>query len=165
MTKFLYLSFFIFSTLCFSQEIKLNKGDFEVNLGSTFSQGEIDVEAGFGAFLADYSLLRLDLGYSDTQPLDRSSLGVSLVRFFETRTYTIPYVGIGLGYVTITDGAEEDLSGAEFSLLLGLRYYLAENVGLNAEFKTAYATEEAYLDGAEPVDTDYGFRIGLSYLW
>jgi opacity protein-like surface antigen len=165
MKLYLSLLVFVFCTVGRAQDININKGDFEFNVASTINTGEISADVGLGGFVSDYVLLRLDLGYSDTKNLDQSSYGASLLRFFESRTYAIPYVGLGLGYVSLADAVEEDSSGVEFALLLGLRYYLAENVAINFEFKTAAATEDVFIDGDEPADADYSLGIGLSYLW
>lgn len=163
----LYISLlaFLFGTVGLAQDININKGDFELKLASAFDQGQFNVDAHFGAFVADYTQWRLDVGYTDTDFFTQSRAGVTALRFFETRTYTIPYVGLGLGYTSVDSPNGLENTGAEFSLILGLRYYLAENVALSTELKTAYATDDAYIDGTSVTDTDYRLGIGLSYLW
>jgi len=161
------LSFIVLLFLmpAFSQDIKISKGDFEANVSSILSRGEIDLETRFGAFIADYLQVGLDVGYTDTDFLSRLDLGVYGTRFFETRTYAIPYAGLGMGYSTLDGGGEGDFSGVSFSLLLGVRYYLAENVALNTEVRSAWATDKTFIDSDRAVDTEFSLRVGLSYLW
>jgi hypothetical protein len=148
-----------------AQEIKINKGDLELNLSTALNQGEVSADVHFGAFVSDYMLWRVDVGYMDTEFLSTTQAGLSAIRFFETRTYTLPYIGLGAGYNSLEGMSGVETSGVEMSLILGLRYYMAENVALNTEVKTAWSSEETFIDGSQTTDTDYRLRIGLSYLW
>lgn len=165
MKYILSLALFCLISELSAQDIKVSKGDFETNFSSVINRGEVALDLRFGAFVADYTQLGLKVGYSDTDFLTQSQLGVYLLRFFETRTYTLPYVGLGMGYTTLEADGAGDNSGVDFALILGLRYYIADNVALNTEFRSAWATDKTFIDSDRAVDTDFGLRIGLSYLW
>lgn len=155
---------FLFCTLQ-AQDLKLLKGDFEVEGRAAFDQRELAGEFRFGAFVRDYVQIGIDLTYSDTDRLNRFSLGTYFLWMFETNTYFLPYAGSGLSLSSLdVDGGVSD-SGLDFFLFAGLKYYVADNVSLNTEVKVSYSTAETFFDDDEVTNSDYGLRIGLSYYW
>jgi len=166
LTKILLVALCLFSfSWGTAQEIKILKGDMETNFSFSYDQGELGGDLKLGAFVSDYIQIGLEGGYQDTDFLTQTDLGIYLLRFFETGTYTLPYVGVGTGFASLDGSAGESNSGAAFSLILGLRYYLADNVALNTEFRSAWASGEAFIDGNSASDTEFSLGIGLSYLW
>lgn len=166
--KYLHaLIFLAFATLPITQaqEIKVNKGDLDTTFSATVDRGELGGDLRFGAFVSDYLQLGLEGGIQDTDFITQYDMGLYLIRFFETRTYMLPYVGLGMGFASLEGSTGESESGAAFSLILGLRYYLTDNVALNTEFRSAWASGEAFIDGNSASDSSFGLGIGLSYLW
>jgi opacity protein-like surface antigen len=155
----------LLSPLLDAQEIKAFKGDFETNVSALVNRGEIDLNLRLGAFTADFLQFGADVGYSDTNFLTQYELGVYGVRFIDTGTYTLPYVGLGLGYVSLEGDADEGNAGISTSLILGIRYYIADNVALNTEFRSAWASDKAFVDNDQAVDTQFSLGVGISYLW
>ena len=148
-----------------AQRLKLNKGDFEVAGSALFNAGELGGDLRFGAFLQDYVQGGLTLSYHDTDFATRTGIGFYGLYLFESRRYLLPYVGGGLGFSSIDiDGAASE-SGAEFTLLTGLKYYVADNVSLNTELAFGVSTADTYLGDDELKSTDITLRIGLSYFW
>ena len=158
---FLFLPFLSLS----AQQLHLNKGDFEVAGSAAFNSGELGGDLRFGAFVADYLQIGLEVEYRDTDLATRTGAGLYAIRLFETRTYLLPYAGAALGLGSLdVDGGDSE-SGAEFTLLTGLKYYLADNVSLNTELRFGAGTGDTYLSDDEKNSTDVSLRIGLSYLW
>lgn len=165
MKKLLFICI-LFSVFCLqAQEIKINKGDFEVAASGEFNQAVLGGQIRFGSFVADYIQLGVDLVYYDTERVNRFSLGTFMSYTFETQTYLLPYVGGKLALSSLDPEEGEGESGLDFTLLFGLKYFVADNVSLNTELHLGYAAADTYIDGDEATDTDYGVTIGLSYYW
>lgn len=109
----------------------------------------------------------MEVGYTDTEFTSQTEIGLYLIRYFETNTYTIPYLGIGLGYGALSSDAndEVDFSGATFAIITGIRYYISDNVAINTELRGVYGSDEIFIDGTESTDSDFRIGIGFTYLW
>lgn len=165
-TRFTLFALCLFVTAVASaQQIKVNKGHFDATGSAVLSPGVIGLDARFGAFVRDYRQVGFELGYNDTDPLSQTSIGAYYLHFIETNTYTLPYVGGGLGYNGLDADSGSDASGYALSLILGIRYYLTSSVALNTEFRAAWSSDETFIDGDEPSDTDFRLGVGLTYLW
>lgn len=150
-----------------AQRLKLNKGDFEVSGSALFNSGELGGEIRFGAFPADYIQGGIELEYHETDLASRTGISFYGIYLFETRMYLIPYAGGKLGFGSLdveVEGGESD-SGAELSLLVGLKYYFADNVSLNTELTFGVGTGDTFLSDDEVNSTDVGLRVGLAYTW
>lgn len=159
-----FFTLFFFCTI-HAQDLKLQKGDFEVAGSASLNQAQLDGNLRFGAFVMDYVQWGIDLGYQDNDLLNRFSLGTYVYWMYETQTYVLPYVGAGISLSSLdVDGGESD-SGVDFSLFFGFKYYVAYNVSLNTEFKVAYGSASTFIDDNKSSSSDYGIRVGLSYYW
>lgn len=165
MKRFLFIFTLFFFCNLHAQDLKLQKGDFEVTGSGTFNQAKLAGDLRFGAFIMDYLQLGIDLGYQDTDILNRFSLGTYVYWMFETQTYFLPYVGSGISLSSLEGDSGFSDSGLDFSLFFGLKYYLADNVSLNTEFKGAFSSAETFIKDNEASSSDYGITIGLSYYW
>ncbi|MDA3873385.1 MAG: hypothetical protein PF795_05445 [Kiritimatiellae bacterium] len=148
-----------------AQQLKLNKGDFEVATSAMFNRAELSGNVRFGAFVMDYVQLGLDVGYQDTDFFSRSSLAAYVMALVETRTYFLPYYGGGLYYSSLDPNAGETFSGLDFRVFGGVKYYMADNVSLNTELTIGYSTDDTYIKDSETNSSDIGIQVGISYLW
>jgi opacity protein-like surface antigen len=150
-----------------AQQLKLNKGDFEIATSGMFNRAEFSGDFRFGAFIADYVQLGLDIGYVDTDFFTRYSLGAYIMGLVETRTYFLPYYGLGLAFSSLEPAIEgsRSSSGLDFKLFGGVKYYVADNVSLNTELGVGFSTENTYIKDSSTTSSDISLRVGLSYLW
>lgn len=162
----LFLCLFMFFTLSLpAQQLKLNKGDFEVATSALFNRAELSGNVRFGAFIQDYLQLGLDAGYQNTDFFTRTSLGAYIMALVETRTYFLPYYGGGLYYSSLDPNVGGSLSGLDLRVFGGVKYYMADNVSLNAELTIGYSTDDTYIKDSETNSSDIGVQVGISYLW
>ena len=155
------------STAAFAQQIKLNQGDQDITFSAAFNSGELGADLRWGRFFQDYFQYGVEIGYADDDFVSQTGIGLYLLRYFETNTYTIPYLGVGLGYGALSSDAndEVDFSGGAFALIFGIRYYIADNVAINTELRGAAGTDDIFIDGSEGADSDFSLNIGFTYLW
>ncbi len=165
MKKLLLISALFLTFSLQAQDLKLNKGDFEVSGSGEFNQAVLGGGVRFGSFVADYVQLGVDLTYYDTDLVNRFSLGTYMLYMFETQTYALPYVGGKIALSSLEPDAGENESGLDFTLLFGLKYYVADNVSLNTEVHVGYSSAETYIDNDEATSSDYGVTLGISYYW
>jgi len=148
-----------------AQQVKLNKGDFEIATSGLLDQSELGGTLRFGAFVQDYIQIGLDLEYQGNDFLDRFSVGAFGLMLIETETYLLPYVGGSLSLASLNPDGDSGNSGMAFALIGGLKYYLADNVALNGELLIGVSSDDTYLDSGKASDTYVGLRFGFSYLW
>jgi opacity protein-like surface antigen len=161
----LFFSVLFISSIAFSQQIRINKGDFDATGSAELSQAELGLDLRWGAFIADYRQLGIQVGYADTDLLTQMGLGAYYLQFFETNTYALPYVGGGLGFNSLSPDFGSDTSGLAVSLILGVRYYFSSSVALNTEFRVAWSSDDTFIDDTEATDSDFRLGVGLTYLW
>ncbi|WFB36004.1 hypothetical protein P3T73_17770 [Kiritimatiellota bacterium B12222] len=165
MKRLLFLLAFIFTCSLSAQDLNIFKGNFEVTGQGYLNQGSFGGDVRFGSFIADYVQIGVDLSYEDNDVFNRFSLGAYVNRLFETNTYLIPYVGVGLAMGSLDPEFVEGNSGVDIALFMGVKYFISENVSLNTELDFAYSTSETFVKDGEATDSDYGLTIGLSYYW
>jgi len=148
-----------------AQVLKINRGDIDIGGLGQFDNGTTTLQLRLGIFSADYVQIGTQVQFQDSNFADRVAFNVFVIRLFETRTYLLPYVGaaVGHGTLNITGGAEK--SGAEFYLLTGLKYFLADNVSLNTEVHFGFSSSETFLGDRKLESNEVGLRIGISYVF
>jgi opacity protein-like surface antigen len=148
-----------------AQRLKIAQGDFEVAGSAVFDSSQIGAKMRFGTFAANYFQLGGEFEWLDTDYATRTGIGMYFIRLYETNAYLLPYFGVGLGLGTLEYDDSSDESGMELSFLLGLKYFLSDNVSLNTEFSFGMSSADTYMGSDEPDSTQASVRIGLSYFW
>lgn len=151
-------------------DVKVFKGDFEVALSGQLDAAETGGSLRFGSFISDYLQVGVDMDYLGNDLYSQFALGMFVSRLFETSTYLFPYVGGGmeLGVYdpkSVSAGAAGGDSGLGVTLMLGMKYFLANHLSLNTEVKFSYSSADAYLKDNAASDTAYRLQVGISYYW
>jgi opacity protein-like surface antigen len=148
-----------------AQVLKLNRGDIEFAGYGQFDAGASALQFRLGAYTEDYLQVGTNIVYQDSNFAERMAFNLFVLGLFETRTYILPYVGAALGYGTLDITGGSDRSGAEFYLLSGLKYYLADNVTLNTELHYAFGSSKTFLGNRKLESSEVSLRVGIGYVW
>jgi opacity protein-like surface antigen len=165
MIKFLLPVLFLLPFTANAQFVMLNQGDLEASGSAGFNSTETTLQTRLGYFVYDYVQVGVQFSWADNDFATRTHFAVYSYQMFETDTYFLPYVGGGLGYGALDTDAGGSESGIELMFLAGVKYYISDNVSLNAEFAAAASSADTYLDDDGATSTEVGIRVGLSYLW
>jgi hypothetical protein len=147
-----------------AQHLPIYYGHSEISGAGTFHGGRSEVAFRYGRYIENLVQMGFYAEFLDSSFYTRTAIGALFLRSFDTPTYLIPYVGAGIGYGHFERG-EIDASGVELSLLVGLRYFMTNNVSLNGEFHIGVSSDDTFLDNAQSDSLGMGFRFGLGYSW
>lgn len=147
-----------------AQHLPIYSGNSEISTAGLFDAGRTEFSFRYGRYIDHLVQMGFYVNFEDSSFYTRTALGALFTRSFDTPTYLIPYVGAGLGYGQIERGGEDN-TGIELTFLLGLRYFISNNVSLNGEFHAGVSSDDTFLDNAEVDSVGMGFRFGLSYSW
>lgn len=152
--------------------IKVAKGDFDLTLAGSFdantpSGSDLRIDTQVGAYIKNYWQLGPRLDFTINDDYNRMGLSVFSYYLFETRTHVLPFVGGGLGYGSLdpkSNGSKE--TGVEMSFYTGLKWFLAHNISLNAEFRATVSSGDTFVeDNGKGTNSDLGLLFGLSFMW
>jgi len=147
-----------------AQHLPIYFGHSEISGSGTFHGGRSEVSFRYGRYIENLVQMGFYVDFLDSSFYTRTAMGALFLRSFDTPTYLIPYVGAGLGYGQFERG-EIDASGVELSFLVGLRYFMTNNVSLNGEFFVGVSSDDTFLDNSQSDSLEMGFRFGLGYSW
>lgn len=165
MKKYILILSLLFTCSLHAQQLKINKGDFEVSGSGQLNQSQLGGDIRFGSYVMDYLQVGADLTYLDTDLFTHFSLGAYVIYLFETQTYFLPYVGSKLALSSLEPATGSGDSGMDLSLLGGVKYFFADNVSLNTEVYVGYASAKTFIKDNKASDTDLGLTLGISYCW
>lgn len=165
------LRFILFSLIFVSaasvlkaQHLPIYHRNSEISGLGYFNQGRAELNLRYGHYIDDFVQMGFYVDFQDSSFYTRTGLGALFIRSFDTPTYVIPYVGAGLGYGNLDRGSAGK-SGVELSVLVGLRYFIANNVSLNSELHAAISTDDSFVDNSKAESMNMGIRFGLAYSW
>ncbi|MCC5844219.1 MAG: hypothetical protein JJU05_08215 [Verrucomicrobia bacterium] len=147
-----------------AQHLPIYYGHSEISGAGNFHGGRSEFSFRYGRYIENLVQMGFYADYLDSSFYSRTAMGALFIRSFDTPSYLIPYVGAGLGYGQFERG-DIDASGIELSFLLGLRYFMTNNVSLNGEFHVGVSSDDTFLDGSDLDSIGMGFRFGLGYSW
>lgn len=149
----------------------------EAGMSELSLMGRIDLETGSGTlYEADvtYAYMMMDFvgtgakfSLNDSDEVTFWALGPYAEYNIDVGGDLIPFVGAAIQYVSLQDhfpgGRGEETF--MFSLLLGARYYVTDNVAVSGAFNMKHASDEIFLEGAETKSSDETIEIGLTMFW
>lgn len=148
-----------------AQHLPIYAGNSEVSGLGAFNQGRAEISFRYGHYFADTVQLGFYAEFEDSSFYTRTALGALFIKSFDTPTYLIPYLGAGLGYGNLDRSGADAESGVELAVMLGLRYFLSNNVSINTEFHVGVGSSDSLLEDGDPESMSTGIRIGLAYAW
>lgn len=160
---YLFLAASLF-TVARAQHLPIYYGNTEISTAGTFHGGRVEVAFRYARYIDNLVQVGFYTDYLDSSFYTRLAVGGIVLRSFDTPTYFIPYVGAGLGYGQFERGAI-DTNGVELFALLGLRYFLNDQVSLNGEYFVGVSSDDTFLDNSTADSFGMGFRFGLAYSW
>lgn len=147
-----------------AQHLPIYFGNSEISGSASFNSGRYDLNFRFAQYIQDLTQAGMYFEFQDNSFYTRTAIGAVFTRSFDTPTYFIPYVGATLGFGSLERGGEDN-SGIELAFLVGVRYFLTNNMSLNSELHIGVSSDDTFLDGSGADSLGTGVRFGLSYSW
>ena len=149
-----------------TQELSVHVSpDFEGAVGDM-----IFAQAGYGWFLRDGLAAKGTLSYAiledvagEDEDYRTSEVGVAAEVHLGRGSF-IPYLGAGLGWRSTHFGEIEE-AALVYGPLVGLKYFLADNVALDLEVTYKLGSADVFINDFVAEDTDLSSAIGLRVLF
>jgi hypothetical protein len=151
----------------------VDAGSYEVrtsgNIEFQSSAGtRIDLEFGIGHFLVDLLEAGAIGGIFDDDDASRWKLGGFVEYNFVTETPFFPYVGgvLSLSGADLKIGNDsENNTAIELDTRAGVKYFLTEDLALDALLSLQMATDDLYLDDRDAQKHNWRILFGLRYFF
>ena len=128
---------------------------------------EIELSAGYGFFLRDLFEVGGLLSYASYEDaggpgVDSKSWGLSgfAEYHFDVLNAALPYVGARIGYVD-TEEASWDKTAFVYGPRAGIKYFIADNIAIDAALEYMFATEDIFTNEGEHEDSDLSLKFGI----
>lgn len=140
--------------------------DFTAPTGDTLS-----FDFGFGLFIRDNLNLRVSLKHDVQEDIapddaDYRATEYNLVSeyHFDFGWSVIPYVGVDLGWRRSKFGDIRD-SGVIYGPRAGIKYFLADNVAIDAALSYKFGASDVYVSDFKIEDNKIAFGFGLRFMF
>ena len=127
---------------------------------------EIELSAGYGIFLRDLFEVGGLLNYASYEDaggpgVDSKSWGLrGFVEYhFDMVSATVPYIGTRAGYVNCENSLDE--SAFVYGPRIGVKYFIADNVALDAALGYELATEDIFANDGKAEDSNLSLQFGI----
>jgi hypothetical protein len=135
---------------------------------TSVARTHVDFALSLGYFVADYAEVGLRANVEDDDFTSRWAIGAYGEYNFEIGSPLFPYVGAGLNIsgadLKVTQDADNN-SGVELDLRLGSKYFLLEDLAVDAAISLRVASTELYADDTEADTSDWRMLFALRYFF
>ncbi|GEM_PF-6032325 len=149
-----------------ADDLKIDRGFYELSGFMVLSGGNVDLEFGFGQFYFDNFQIGVRGLWHDQSLIERRAFNVYSYYVIDTNTWLLPYAGasLGFGYWKLDETGQE-ATGGEFRMLSGLKWFVSESTALNAELSFGFSTDETFVSDDSSSDTEVAFNLGISFFF
>jgi opacity protein-like surface antigen len=128
---------------------------------------ELDLELGYGVFVRDAIEVGGRLGYISNESAGLGGVDSKIwaldgfVEYhFDMASMSVPYVGATLGYSNYDTGALDD-GCLVYGPMVGVKYFIADNVAVDIALKYLLAGEEIFRNEGVMEDSDLKLSFGI----
>jgi len=127
---------------------------------------DIDLEGGYGYFIADYLEVGGVAGYSDSDIATGYSLaGFAEYNFELAQEGIVPFVGGRIGFASYDVDVIGSESAMTFAGYAGTKFFMTENMAITPRLKIELATDDIYPEKNKLNDLDIAIDLGLRYFF
>ena len=122
-----------------------------------------DVELKLGQFIMDGVLVGVMGAIADDDWITAWGAGVYGEYHVDMGTALVPFVGVSAIYYDVDPAEGEGDDAVVVGGAAGVKYFIAENIAITANYLYEWASEDVFFDDDEVEDTNHSIQLGMRF--